>query len=288
MGEGYVGINNKARSITNGYVGVSGKARTITKGYVGANGKAQLCYSASNGIRVELPSTLPLVPLVWTPADEESAGEVDLFPSIVEETATLSTIQTLLDLWANATQGVQNIANITVVQGQNTWHYDHYLKYAEYLVFGNGEIVIDDEEMTSQNVGMMFDIGDTYSNYGVINLSDAYASYPNNLSIEANPIGDRQVVVLWEDIYTDDTTQAESLVIYVESGDCFLCQNEQVEARYQCECVKDVDPDDASLIVFTFTREVNNDTEQLIITVDVSTYTVINVVQNGFDNINVQ
>ena len=40
---GYIGINGKARNITNGYIGINGKARNIIKCYIGdKNGKAKL------------------------------------------------------------------------------------------------------------------------------------------------------------------------------------------------------------------------------------------------------
>lgn len=44
----YVGIDGKARKITNMYVGVDGVARKIIKGYVGVDGIARLIYSASS------------------------------------------------------------------------------------------------------------------------------------------------------------------------------------------------------------------------------------------------
>ena len=44
----YVGIDGKARKITNMYVGVDGVARKIIKGYVGVDGIARLIYIASS------------------------------------------------------------------------------------------------------------------------------------------------------------------------------------------------------------------------------------------------
>lgn len=43
----YVGVNGKARQVTDMYVGVNGKARKVTAIYVGVNGKARKVYESS-------------------------------------------------------------------------------------------------------------------------------------------------------------------------------------------------------------------------------------------------
>ena len=43
----YVGVNGKAREVTDMYVGVNGRARKVTAIYVGVNGRAREVFKAT-------------------------------------------------------------------------------------------------------------------------------------------------------------------------------------------------------------------------------------------------